>query len=246
MGPVIENLTPWTWHEYVTNLAMDETIIRWMVGIGFFYAICAVLCLFYEKLPTWVRWPIYLGVVGLVALALLYMKEIFMHVGQFFEYTLQFSAPLFLVSYYKKSGFTPRLVFFMKLTVALTFMCHGLYALNYYPRPGVFTSMTMRLLGCSEDFAIHFLTVAGWLDLVVAVGIFLPNRWAKWFVLYAFLWGSVTTLARLMGNFYWDFPLQCLHEWAYHMVYRFPHALIPLVILLAIRRDQNKNAPKVP
>ena len=169
MRPLIEMLTPWSWHEYVTNLAVDDAIQQWMVGIGVCYCLCAVICLFYEKVPGWLRWLLWPGAAGLVLLALLYMKEYFLHVGQFFEYALQFCVPVFLIFCFKKDSFTPRLVLAMKVATALTFACHGLYALNYYPRPGPFTSMTMQVLGCSESFARSFLTVAGWLDLAVAL-----------------------------------------------------------------------------
>ncbi len=241
MAPVIEALTPWTWHEYVTNLAVDETIQQWMVAVGFFYFVCALACLFYEKMPHWMRWPIWLGVAGQVVLALLYMKEFFLHTGQFFEYALQFSTPAFLILYFKNQKFSPSLIFAMKLATALTFICHGLYAAGYYPRPGVFTSMTMRILGGSESFAINFLTAAGWMDFVVALGIFLPKQWAKWFLLYAAIWGLLTALARIVGNFYWDFPLQSLHEWAYHTVYRLPQGLVPLILWLMVKAEIKKD-----
>ncbi|MCF8243707.1 MAG: hypothetical protein K9J37_04840 [Saprospiraceae bacterium] len=230
MKPVIEALTPWNWHEFVTNLAVDEAVQHWMLGIGTFYAFCAVACFFYEKMPKWVRWPIWLGVAGQVVLALLYMKEYFLHVGQFFEYALQFCAPAFLIVYFRREIFSPRLIFAMKLATALTFICHGLYAVGYYPRPGVFMSMTMKILGCSETLAGDILTVAGWMDFVVAIGIFLPIKWSRWFLLYAVVWGLLTSFARIFGNFYWDFPLQSLHEWAFQTVYRLPHGLIPLVL----------------
>ncbi len=243
MAPIIEALTPWTWQEYVTNLAVDDSIQRWMVVGGIFYLLCAVACLFYDKMPRWIQWPIWLGVAGQVLLALLYMKEIFMHAGQFFEYALQFGAPVFLILAYRNVGrvqnpadvLSDKLVFTMKLATALTFACHGLYAVNFYPRPGQFTGMTMQILHCSEAFALKFLTIAGWLDFAVAIGIFLPKQWAKWFLLYAVFWGSATSIARLWGNFYADFPLQSIHEWAYQMVYRFPHGLVPLVLWIKYR-----------
>ncbi len=232
MPPFIETLTPWTWHEYVTNLAVDEVYTKWMIGIGIFYVALALVCIFYEKMPRWARWPVWLGAAGQVVLALLYMKEYFLSLGQFFEYALQFSAPAFLIIYFRKKEITPRLLFTMKLATALTFACHGLYALNYYPRPGLFTSMTMQVLHCSETFAVNFLTVAGWLDFAIAIGVFLPQKWSKWFLLYAAFWGFATSVARLWGNFYPEFPLQSLHEWAYQMVYRLPHGFIPLVIFV--------------
>ncbi len=248
MPPVIEALTPWTWHEYVTNLAVDEVFHQWMIGIGIFYALLAVACLFYEKMPKWVSWPIWLGVAGQVVLALLYMKEYFLHVGQFLEYALQFCAPAFLIVYFKRQEFSPQLVRAMKWATALTFICHGLYAVGYYPRPGLFTSMTMQILGLSEPVAMNFLTLAGWLDFVVAAGIFLPFKWSKWFLGYAAIWGLLTSFARLLGNFYWDFPMQSLHEWAYQVTYRLPHGLIPLVILVIgqeeLKSFKMTNAPK--
>ncbi len=242
MKPAIEALTPWTWNEYVTNLAVDATIQKWMVGIGVFYLLCAVACLFYEKMPRWVRWPIWLGVVGQVLLALLYMKEFFFSTGQFLEYALQFSTPVFLIYFAKYAGGTQDrsndftipawLVLAMKIATALTFACHGLYAVGYYPRPGLFTTMVMHSLHCSEVFAVNLLLVAGWLDFAVAVGIFLPFKWSKWFLLYAAIWGLLTSFARITGNFFWDFPLESLHEWAHQMVYRLPHGLVPLVVFM--------------
>ena len=249
MKPIIELLTPWTWHEYVTNLAVDAIIVNVMIGIGIYFSICAIGCLFYEKMPKWFRWVIWVGVVWLVIIALMYMKEIFYHAGQFFEYTLQFAAPVFLLAFYKnadgKEIVSHRLLLAMKWATALTFACHGLYAIGYYPRPGVFTGMTMLILHCSESFAVNFLTVAGWLDFAIALGIFLPWKWAKWFLLYAAFWGMATSIARVWGNFYVEFPLQSLHEWAYHMVYRLPHGLIPLVIYLILKSQEQKQSSVV-
>lgn len=240
MPPVIELLTPWTWHEYVTNLAVDEVYHQWMVGFGVYFSLMALVCLWYDKMPRLVRWPLWLGVAGQVALAFLYMKEYFFHIGQFLEYALQFGTPAFLIVYYSKQVWTSTLLRAMKWATALTFACHGLYAVNYYPRPGLFTSMTMRILGLSENTAVTFLTMAGWLDFVVAIGVFLPWKWAKWALIYAAIWGTLTSLARVLGNFYWSFPLESLHEWLYQTVYRVPHGLVPLIIYLVLHQ-QNKG-----
>ena len=229
MEPVIEKLTPWTWHEYVTNLAVDETIQRWMAGLGIVYAVCGITALFINRLPNFFKVFQWTGAAGLFVLALLYMKEHFFHTGQFFEFALQCCSPVFLVL---QPQLSPRLVFWMKIAIALTFACHGLYAIGYYPRPGYYTEMTMRILGISQAAAILLLKVAGALDFVVAAGIFLPWKWAKWILAYAAFWGLATSLARIFGNFFWQFPLQSLYEWVYQTVYRLPHFLIPLVVFL--------------
>ncbi|MBI5915005.1 MAG: hypothetical protein HY842_06480 [Bacteroidetes bacterium] len=245
MQPLIENLTPWTWHEYVTNLAVDEAIQRWMVGLGFFYTACAVLCFFIEKIPGWLRWLLWVGVGGLVVLALLYMKEYFFHAGQFFEYTLQFGAPVVLLLAWRKSEVPARLVFWMKIAIALTFACHGLYSVGYYPRPANFTEMTMNILGFSQQAAVRFLNIAGMLDFAVAVGIFLPGKWAKWVLVYATVWGLATSLARIFGNFYWSFPLDSLHQWVFQAAYRLPHGLVPWAVLVWMNQ-KNITSPESP
>jgi hypothetical protein len=129
----------------------------------------------------------------------------------------------------------------MKVAVALTFACHALYALGYYPRPGYYTEMTMNILGLENSGAIQFLLAAGLLDFVVAVGIFMPAQWSKWILLYAVFWGFATAMARIVGNFYMDFPLDSLHQWAYQAVFRFPHFLVPLLLLLKIEKQHSPS-----
>ncbi len=232
MQPVIETLTSMSWQEYVTSMSIDEAIHRFTTGIGVFFAICAITTLFIRRLPALFRIFLWAGAFLLFCLALLYTKESFNHLGQFFEYTIQFSTPVFLLLVLKNGSLTDRLLWWMKIAIALTFSCHGLYAMGYYPRPGLFLEMTMRILGVQETGAIHFLNTAAALDFVVAVGIFLPWKWTKWIVLYAAAWGLATSLARIFGNFYWDFPVSSLHQWTHEAVMRLPHFFIPLVVFL--------------
>lgn len=228
MKPLIETVTPWTWEEYVTNLGVDKGIQYAMTGLGVFYAICAVLALAVEKWPTISRPILSLGAFSLAVLGLMYMKEYFLHVGQFFEYTLQFLTPVFLLMVAKQQGISPRTAFWMKIAIALTFTCHGLYAVGYYPRPGQFVHMTMQVLDISQENALTFLNLAGAMDFMLAIGIFLPRKWALVFLAYAVVWGFATSLARTWANFYWDFWLESLHQWLFETVYRLPHGLVPL------------------
>lgn len=245
MKPFIEKITPWTWHEFVTNLAVDEAIQQWMTGLGIFYALCAVLSLVIHRLPKFFRFFIGLGAAGLVFLALLYMKEHFFHLGQFFEFTLQFGSPIFLLLLSGKTVPLPKLVVWMKVAIALTFTCHGLYAIGYYPRPAIYFEMTMNILNISQAATTTFLLTAGFLDFIVAIGIFLPWKWAKWFLLYATFWGLATSLARIAGNFYTELPWLSLHEWVHQAVFRFPHFLIPLSVYFAIKNStaEVRSAP---
>lgn len=237
MQGFVQKILGMTWEQYVNHPSGDIWIQRLIFAEGIFYTICASVVIFIRWLPGKVRWLLYAGAASLVLLAIAYQKDLFYHVGQFFEYTLQFSSPIFLVFFLKGKSITSRLEFWMKVAVALTFACHGLYALGYYPRPGSFYTMTQHIFGFGESGITHFLNTAGTLDFVVSAGIFIPWRGARWLLLYAAAWGLATSLARIFGNFFWEFPLESLHQWTYEALFRLPHFLVPFALFLWL---QNK------
>lgn len=226
----VEQWTSWTWHEYVTDPAVDEGIRNLIVATGLLYAFCTIVAVLIRKLPGFFRFFLWMGAASLVFLAFLYMKDHFYHFGQFLEYSLQFGSPLFLLIALRTGRIDTPLAFWMKMATGLTFACHGLYAIGFYPVPGSYLEMTIRILGISQDAAVSFLKIMSILDFVVLVGVFLPLRWAKWVFLYAAAWGLATSLARIFGNFYWDFAWNSLHQWAFETVYRLPHFLIPFAL----------------
>ena len=65
----------------------------------------------------------------------------------------------FLLLLYKESISYKQLVFGLKVAIALTFTCHGLYAVGYYPRPGKFIQMTMTILGTNKEASVIFLNI---------------------------------------------------------------------------------------
>ena len=239
---IIESYTSMGWDEYVTHPKGDIWFQKFVFFQGVFYSICAIATVFIRQLPKWSRVILIIGAADLIFLALLYMKDKFYHFGQFFEYSLQFCAPLFLYVYLKQGSVSNRLVLWMKIAVALTFTCHGLYAVGYYPRPGSFMTMTQNILGL-ESLGVHyFLLIAGVLDFVLAIGIFVTkNKALQALLWYGVIWGALTSFARIFGNFYWDFPTESLHQWVFESVYRFPHFLIPLVLVLVIKGREVKN-----
>jgi hypothetical protein len=189
-------------------------------------------------------WLYLLFSVSLAFLAFLYSKERFYHIGQFFEYTIQFLLPLFFL--YALTGRINlfRLLLSMKIAIALTFTAHGLYAVGVYPLPGVFTDMLIITLGVSETTANQMLYLAGVLDFTVSICLFIP-RLSKYAALYAVLWGGLTALARTCGNFHPDFPLASLHQNLHETLYRMPHMLVPLAvffILLGLKQTKQVKA----
>ncbi len=230
LGTVVEALTGASWQQYVTSETMDNLIQGSIRGFGLLYLLCALVTLFIKpNLEVWGR-VLIAGVCSLLFLALLYCKEKFFHVGQFFEYSLQFGVPLLFYQVFFQKVDTEKVVVYAKVLIALTFICHGLYAVGYYPRPGNFVDMTIDILAISEADAHHLLYWAGIIDLVLAIGIFLP-RIAPAFLLYAFVWGLMTAAARLVANFQTDFMMESFHQWTFEVVYRLPHALVPLWVL---------------
>ncbi len=242
METVVLYLRGGTWQEYVTSAAADRFIQSVISGFGIFYAVMAVLTLWVRgRVLARLSWLYILSSISLVFLAFLYSKEKFHHVGQFFEYSIQFLLPLFFL--YALTGRIQlhRLLLYMKIAVALTFTAHGLYAIGFYPQPGVFTDLFISTLGISETAANQMLIVAGVLDFIIAVGLFIP-RLAKYAALYAVFWGGLTALARTWGNFYLDFPLESLHQNLHETLYRMPHMLVPLAVFF-ILRSLEKQAP---
>lgn len=240
-GGIISTFTSLSWEEYVTHPSGDVWIQQFVITQGWFYVVCALLAVFARRLPRWTWFILLFGALDLVLLAVCYLKDHFYHLGQFLEYSLQFSSPAFLFFLLKNGQPSKSLITVMKIMIVLTFTCHGLYALGYYPRPGTFFTMTENILGIGAEGAIKFLNVAGVLDFIVAIGIFLPWKWARFALGYAVFWGLATSVARLVGNFYWEYPIECFHAWTHEMILRAPHFLVPLYVL-TIGEIRNKAA----
>ena len=232
MSGILPLFSSMPYEDFITNIEIDDQIQNGIKGIGWFYVCCAFIAIFIKKIPKWASYILWIGSLSLMFLAFLYCKNKFYQWGQFWEYSLQFGAPLFLFFLYKKNKITKGIVFWMKLAIAITFISHGLYAINYYPRPGHFVDMTINILGVGEETAFQFLNVAGVLDFIVAIALFFPNRISKPALVYIVLWGLATTLARIWGHFYVDMIGDTLSQWVHESVYRFPHFMVPLAVLM--------------
>ena len=235
LSGLVKQFTAMEWETYITSMEVDNAIGNSIKIFGCFYFISAILILFLHKLPKFMLSFLWLSSLCLSFLALLYCKERFFSIGQFFEYTLQFGSPFFLwwwIRQTKPHAIPQNFLFFLKIATALTFTCHGLYAVGFYPIPVQFMEMTMNILGVDEVVAKTFLTTAGVLDFVVALGIFLPWKWSRFFLIYAVLWGFGTTVARVWANFNWEWLDYVLLQWLHESVMRMPHFLIPLAVLV--------------
>lgn len=229
MKPILTRLFGVSWEEYVSN--SDQTIQSIIISVGCFYILCALATIFIQKLKNIAVIILSLGGLSLIVLAALYCKERFFHIGQFFEYTLQWSSPFFLILLFYKQNVIPNIILLMKVVIALTFICHGLYAVGYYPRPVGFMDMTMNILRINDNQAVIFLKTAGILDFIAGVLLFFPKKISIIALLYCITWGFFTSIARVWAHFYPEFLSNFLLQWPHESLYRFPHFLIPLAVL---------------
>lgn len=226
-----------SWSDFL-RIFNDQAIIRIQETLGLIWIISALIYLLVKEYGLY-RWSGLLAFIAYLILVLLSGKTKFYQVGQYFEYALQ----LWLVGIMIFPPFirNKHLLKSVTLAIALTFGAHGLYALGFYPRPGHFVQMTLTILPVSESFAVRFLQAAGALDLLVAVFVWFPGRIRFWTLVYAFLWGLATSLARLFAYIDWVEFVPFLEQWLYQFIIRIPHFTGPLLALILLR---NKNDQK--
>ncbi len=236
LKPIVEGWFNVSWREYATSANTDAFVQSFIRGKGILYLLAAICTLLISKLNNkrLFRIPIFLGGISLIILSILLTKEKFYHIAQFFEHSIQFGLPFVFLYTLKENYRESKGIFIIKTLIAITFFSHGLYAFGAYPVPGKFVDMVINILGCSESIAITLLYIAGILDFILAVLIFIPKV-AKYALIYAVIWGLLTALARIVANFYLDFPLQSLHQNLYEVIYRLPHGLAPLIVLLRVK-----------
>lgn len=236
MKAPVEAMLGISWREYVSSNVVDAFIDGLVSATGWFYLLCALAALFIGRLGRVGRAILWIGAANLIFLAALYCKEKFLFIGQFFEYTLQWGAPamLAILSKAPEKEWSPRFVLAVKVAIALTFTCHGLYAVGFYPRPGNFLEMVMNILPLNETGAIHFLNTAGALDFALSIALFLPGRFPLFALAYASFWGLATSIARFWAYFHLEYWDSALLQWLHEAVMRFPHFLIPLALLLCL------------
>lgn len=228
MAAPVKALLGMDWGTYISSM----TVNAWMEGVvsavGFFYLACAAAAIFVTQHRKWLGKLLIIGAFGLFLLGGLYWVEKFMRIGQWIEYSLQIATPVFL--YYAIFQPQRNLIIWMKIAIALTFIGHGLYALGYYPVPAHFVQMMIDGFGIDEAASMTFLKIVGILDLIVAVGIFIPYLQTP-SLIYCVIWGTMTAFARIIAHFDFDIPLLSLHQWFYEVLFRLVHGGIPLWVL---------------
>jgi len=229
-------LGPWLfipWEVWLSEYADDRFLKNFSRITGFWLLIAGFALLLVRQFPRITYFFAFSGAVILCGIAVLNgMDKIFFTV-QFSEYILQWGSPLFFVFGWRNKVWPLWFVRFMKAAAAITFTAHGLYAMGIFPRPAHFIEMTMSILNVEEGGAIQFLNLAGWLDLIVAILIWIPKRGLQRTALaYMVFWGTLTTLARWVAHIHPELPWrgESLMAWTPEVLVRLPHFLIPFVL----------------
>ena len=239
LKPIIENIFGIQWADYVSSVSFDLFLKYLAIALGVLYLGSAIITLIFNEKKKLQRIILVSGSIGLFFLSYLLMKEKFYRVSQFFEYSLQFSIPLILV-YYNSAFLKKNLTIILKILIAIVFVSHGLFAIGYYPVPGHYLGMVINIFETNESAARIFLLIAGVLDFLLAILIFVPKL-SKFALIYAVFWGLSTSFARILGGFYADFLFESIHLNLYQVIFRLPHGLIPLMLLFQMKEKKVLN-----
>lgn len=242
LSPIIKSVFRMDWADYVTNTSIDNKIQIGIVSVGFFYFFCGIASVFItRKNYDVLKYIIGTGAGSLIFLAVLQAKSNFYHFAMFFEHAIQFGSPIALLACFKLKERQFTWILFLKLIIALTFMCHGLYAVGRpYPVPGNFVTMVINILTITEGQAMSFLLIAGCLDFLAAILIFLPKT-SNIALVYAVLWGFFTAFARIISGLTYEFSAIIFHQYLFTTIYRLPHGLIPLLTYYIIKKNNAKQ-----
>lgn len=244
MGPFVSIFLGLEWRSYVENLAFDHFINAWTTFFGGVFIVCALLCLRRELLNKRpMRIILSTGSFFLSFTLYFLFKQKHYQLPLAMEYAAQASCPVLFLFFQQKLIDLKKLTLFAKIAVALTFLGHGIYAMGVLlPVPGNFLDMAIKILGINESDARDFLFVMGFIDVIVAVSLFVPKM-AKTAALYAAFWGLVTALARPVSGVHMDYLARTLLQWGPEFILRTSHFLLPWAIFeyySAMKRDSSE------
>lgn len=226
-GSVVNLFWGVTWNDFLTNLVIQAQLDLFVRGIGVVFLIGSIAPFFVQY--KWARISV-LSCVGLL------LPQLWFHfVGLWYNWAMlfEFSAQLMVSLLFLMVGANnEKWVKCGLVTIVLTFVCHGLYAVGLFPVPQKFVAMTIRTFHCNREAALMFLRIAGVLDFIVATLLFVPNkRVVKLALLYMVVWGFATAFARWYTHFYWFDAWRSTFQWISAFLIRTPHFLIPLALL---------------
>jgi hypothetical protein len=238
-GKLMERPIKWlfniSWNEYMTSPSSDLAIewFSYLLGILFLTTSISVWLINNKKVHN------KLLIVSLcfqIPYVWLHFLGYAFNTLQIFEFTLQLGTPIALLLLTNEKISPKQLVKYLTIIIALTYTAHGLYAMNVFPLPQSFIQMTITGFGVGNQAAKQILWVAGLLDVLLSIGLFLPGCIRTNALRYAIVWGFATAFARIYCNVYaFDF-WNSLSQWHFQFLVRNAHFLMPYLLLLLVTR----------
>lgn len=227
-----------SWEEFVGTGAEDGLVQRWIAGTGWLYFTWSILTLTVRE-KSWIQMGVILcGSVLLTILAYAKYLAALSQLPMFVEHGGQILSPIILVMALTRGVRDRTTIFTATLACVLTFAGHGAYALGFYwPTPANFQGMTSIILRSDHETTIGFLRVAGALDFVVCIGLFVPFL-RRSSALYATVWGFLTALARPVAGMGLDLRDWGADQFVHEAVLRAPHFLLPLFLFIVWRKSK--------
>jgi len=207
-------------------------------AFGVFFLCMALVSLCLTESSKQLGKLLWVGFLCLFLLALLEFMQRQFYLGLLIEHSLQVCAPaIYYLALYHKQNFS-KYTLYIKMIIALTFIGHGMFALGIHPVPGTFVDMLIIVLGVSEALARNLLLVAGSLDFIACIYLFIP-RTELYGLGFAVIWGTITACARVLAYFDFDLLAMSSHQWILQTLIRLPHGLIPLAMFLYLKNKKN-------
>lgn len=243
LTPIVEGLSNYTWQDYASSSKVNVWIDGFIKFCSLIFLLAAIISLFWNKIGYRRLKQIVMSFALLVLLfiGICMVKDKNYEYLLFFELFIQLAAPILLLLNVRLDVTdNKKIIIGLKIAIACTFIAHGLFAMGLIYLPGYFVDMTIMILGLNESQATTFLYVAGVLDLVMSVLIFVPklSKYALWYMVF---WGLTTAFARLFAGFSSDFVSSSLHASVYLVIYRLSHGLLPLVVLLMEKKLRKRK-----
>jgi hypothetical protein len=223
-----------TWEEYLSSPAWDKGIQMSIRIQGVLLTLSALVLLIPAAPVKWKRVACIVPLVIICILSFCLFKENFFRLGFLIELAALIAMPFVYIGMVLQKK-TKEFILPLKIILALTFTGHGLYAVGFYPVPGIFVDMMIAGFGLEEPAALSLLKVFGFLDFIVAALLFIPQT-ARIGAGYMLFWGLLTTLGRFtqitFTGLFWDY----LHQWGFETLVRNMHFTLPWVLLILLKK----------
>ena len=145
---IMETFTSNSWQGFLVDKKINPKYIVNLRIIGTLYALLAFMVIFSSSYLRKFKEALLLGCLGYIALIMSQFMASSFHIHSPFELALQFSIPLFLYVSLKHEVIPKGWITIIKISVAVTFISHGLYALYIFPIPESFPYHDTQLIEC--------------------------------------------------------------------------------------------------